>query len=191
MADNLADLRTRVRPGDIVLLHDPQAAGLAAGLRAAGARVGWRCHIGRDSPTELSDGAWAFLRPYVEQAEAVVFSRRQYAPDWVDRKRLWVITPSLDPFSTKNCDLPPAHVEAALRLAGVVQFPEHDGSVAFVRRDGTSGQVRSHTDLVTGGPAPFPCRLVLQVSRWDRLKDMAGVLTGFADASLSCRRTST
>jgi trehalose synthase len=28
---------------------------------------------------------------------------------------------------------------------------------------------------------PAGARLVLQVSRWDRLKDMAGVLTGFAD----------
>ena len=29
---------------------------------------------------------------------------------------------------------------------------------------------------------PAEARLVLQVSRWDRLKDMAGVLTGFTDA---------
>src|SRR5512141_3412979 len=37
LAGNLDTLRSRVRAGDIVLLHDPQAAGMAEGLRAAGA----------------------------------------------------------------------------------------------------------------------------------------------------------
>ena len=36
--------------GDIVLLHDPQTAGLVSGLQEAGARVLWRCHVGRDDP---------------------------------------------------------------------------------------------------------------------------------------------
>jgi trehalose synthase len=51
-----------------------------------------------------------------------------------------------------------------------------------VRRDGSLGVVRRHANLFScGGPLPPGARLVLQVSRWDRLKDMAGVLTGFAD----------
>ena len=105
LADNLANLREQIRAGDIVILHDPQTAGLVAGLLDTGAHVVWRCHVGRDTPTELTDGAWDFLRPYVEPAEAVIFSRQVYAPDWVDASRLWVIPPSLDPFSTKNRDL--------------------------------------------------------------------------------------
>ena len=56
---------TSVSPGDIVLLHDPQTAGLAAGLRELGARVVWRCHIGRDRPNDLTRVAWEFLRPYL------------------------------------------------------------------------------------------------------------------------------
>ena len=35
-----------IQPGDVVLLHDPQAAGLAAPLAEAGAQVVWRCHVG-------------------------------------------------------------------------------------------------------------------------------------------------
>ena len=42
---NLADLTEHVSPRDIVLLHDPQTAGLAGGMRAAGARLVWRCHV--------------------------------------------------------------------------------------------------------------------------------------------------
>jgi trehalose synthase len=38
MAANAVELAARIRPGDVVLLHDPQTAGLAAPLADAGAR---------------------------------------------------------------------------------------------------------------------------------------------------------
>ena len=74
----------RVSPRDIVLLHDPQTAGVAAGLREMGARVVWRCHVGRDLTNDHNRVAWEFLRPYLGQAQAMVFSRREYAPEWVE-----------------------------------------------------------------------------------------------------------
>ena len=180
LADNLEQLRPLVRAGDIVLLHDPQAAGLGAGLQDVGAHLVWRCHVGRDEVNEQTDLGWDFLRPYVDHTGAVIFSRQAFAPAWVDPDRLWVIPPSLDPFSTKNRELPPADVATALRHTGIVDFAHDDGSLELVRRDGSSGRVRQHSDLVTGGSVPGDARLVVQVSRWDRLKDMTGVLTGFA-----------
>jgi trehalose synthase len=181
LASNLDNMRSRVRAGDIVLLHDPQAAGLAEGLRAAGVHVVWRCHIGRDTPTELTDIGWNFLEPYVSEADATVFSREAYGPRWLDRRRSRIIPPSLDPFSTKNVELPPADVDATLRRAGLVAGPAEHGSLAFGRRDGSTGTVRAHGNLVVAGDmVPGDVRVVLQVSRWDRLKDMAGVLTAFA-----------
>ncbi|MDF2968863.1 MAG: glycosyl transferase family 1 [Nocardioidaceae bacterium] len=181
LADNLAALAAIVRPGDIVVLHDPQAVGLAAGMREVGAHVVWRCHIGRDTTNVHTDAAWNFLRPYVELSEATIFSRREYAPDWLSEDRLWVIPPSLDPFSTKNRELLRPDVEATLRVAGIVPTRDSRGSAGFVRRDGSLGTVRRHTDLfASGGGLPPDARIVLQVSRWDRLKDMAGVLAGIA-----------
>ena len=44
-------LSERVRPGDVVIVHDPQPAGLIAPLRAAGAAAIWRCHVGLDRPS--------------------------------------------------------------------------------------------------------------------------------------------
>jgi trehalose synthase len=178
---NAAALRRLVRPGDIVLLHDPQTAGLAPMLGGCGAHVVWRCHIGRDTPTDLTDAGWAFLRPHLEDVAAFIFTRRQYAPDWVPADRLWVIPPSLDPFTAKNAELSPADVDAALRESSLKNtYPDH-GSLAFTRRDGSPGRVRPHRRLlVDGPPLPRGARFVLQVSRWDRLKDMGGVLTGFA-----------
>ncbi|WP_107765568.1 glycosyltransferase [Nocardioides terrigena] len=182
LALNLRDMRRLVRPGDIVLLHDPQTAGLAEGLMGSGVAVAWRCHIGLDEPDEIADLGWAFLRPYVEQADAFVFSRRAYAPAWVPPDRLRVVPPSLDPFSAKNAVLSVHDVRATLQVAGLVSTGADGGGTAFGRRTDGPGRVRARDSLmVDDSPVPGDARIVLQVSRWDRLKDMEGVLRGFVD----------
>jgi trehalose synthase len=134
---NLAEMSTAVDRGDIVVLHDPQTAGLVDGLRAVGATVAWRCHIGSDTRNEQTEQGWEFLRPYVERADAFVFSRREYAPGWVDPERLVVIPPSIDPFSAKNRQLDPSTVDAVLATVGLVHGAMSDGPIEFHRRDGT------------------------------------------------------
>ncbi|GAA2109300.1 glycosyltransferase [Microlunatus panaciterrae] len=183
-AANLAELRRLVGPEDIVLLHDPQPAGLLSGLQDAGAHVVWRCHIGCDTSNEMTQQAWLFLRPYLDVAEGFIFSRKSYCPDWVPMERMRVIPPSIDPFSTKNSDLAPHRVRAVLHRAGLVTADTSPpGDLSFIRRDGTVGLVREHPHLILNGnpPPPLEARLVVQVSRWDRLKDMVGVLRGFAE----------
>jgi len=178
---NLAEMCALIDSRDIVLLHDPQTAGMVDGLRASGVRVAWRCHVGRDTRNDETDEAWRFLRPYIERADAFVFSRREYAPDWVDPQRLMIIPPSIDPFSIKNRDLDARTVSAVLATVGLVDAPPPPVPIHFERRDGSSGTVRHHTGLIVDGqPPPTEARLIVQVSRWDRLKDMAGVLTAFA-----------
>jgi trehalose synthase len=169
-SDNVERLRRIVRSGDIVLVHDPQPAGLVAPLVALGARVVWRCHVGFDGSNEWTERAWAFLRPYVEVAHAHVFSRAAFAPVWLDRASLRVIPPSIDPFAPKNCYQTPHEVLALLSAAGLVAA---DG----IQPD---GRVRSLAQVVREGPADYPeTPLVVQVSRWDRIKDMGGVLESF------------
>lgn len=182
MDANLDILRSVVRPGDIVLAHDPQTAGLVRGLQEIGAHVVWRCHIGRDTTTALTDRGWSFLRPYIGAADAFIFSRSAYAPSWMPHEKLWMIPPSLDPFSAKNAALGVPEVHAALRRAGLVSTEMDHGNLGFTRRDGSRGAVRKHSGLILdGSEIPAAARIVLQVSRWDRLKDMTGVLSGFAD----------
>jgi trehalose synthase len=184
LARNLDELESRISRGDIVLIHDPQTAGLAEGLRRLGARVVWRCHVGRDVPNEHSRVGWGFLRSYLQHAEVLVFSRRVYAPEWADASRLVVIPPSIDPFSAKNVPLAADQVAAVLTAVGLVADGDPAGPVDFTRRDGSRGAVRAHRR--SGGvfletvPPPLRTPLVVQVSRWDRLKDMAGVMAGFA-----------
>jgi trehalose synthase len=148
------EIAAPVRPGDVVLLHDPHTAGLARALRDRGAYVAWRSHVGVDERNAWTAEAWEFLREPLGAAQAWIFSRREFAPDWIDPTWLRVIPPSLDPFSPKNATLAPRDIEALVHRTGLV---------------------------IEGGPLPMDGRAVLQVSRWDRLKDMGGVLTAFAD----------
>jgi trehalose synthase len=97
-----------------------------------------------------------------------------------------VIPPSIDPFAAKNAPLEPDTITSILTRVGLLTDGDADGPVAFTRRDGTAGTVRSHRDtgglLLETAPPPVDVPLVVQVSRWDRLKDMAGVMDGFARA---------
>ena len=181
LAANADELLGQVRPGDIVLLHDPQTAGLAAPLVRAGVRVVWRCHIGVDWQNDATRGAWDFLRPYLAPAHGYVFSRRQYVPPWILPAQAWIIPPSIDPFSAKNQELDAATVEAILTTIGVLDGEPPQAPGRFARRDGTTGEV-THAGQVTGDGRPGPADpVVVQVSRWDRLKDMSGVMRGFAE----------
>jgi trehalose synthase len=67
-----------VEPGDVVILHDPQSAGLAPAIGETGAASIWSCHVGVDEPDDRARAAWAFLRPYVDAADAAAFSRPAY-----------------------------------------------------------------------------------------------------------------
>ena len=181
LAANAVELVARVRPGDVVLLHDPQTAGLAAPLAQAGARVIWRCHIGVDWENDVTWAGWDFLRPHLAAAEAFVFSRQKYVPSWIPAGQAWIIPPSIDPFSPKNQQLTADTVRAILAQLGVLDGPAPTAPATFTRRDGDTGTVTRQA-LIIGEGRPGPDDPVLvQVSRWDRLKDMAGVMHGFAD----------
>lgn len=178
LAGSAARLVRLIQPGDVVYLHDPQTAGLVPAMRELGARVVWRCHIGVDEPNELARGAWDFLRPYVQPADAYVFSRAAYAWEGLDRDRVWLMPPAIDPFAAKNQELAPETVEAILRTIGLRDTAPEEAPV-FTRSDGTPDRVERAAELVQEEPLPAGARLVVQVARWDRLKDPRGVLECF------------
>jgi trehalose synthase len=180
LAGNAAEFSARVREGDIVIIHDPQPAGLIRAARNAGAFVIWRCHVGLDRPNDLAREAWEFLYRYVVEADAYVFSRESFVWEGLDRDRIAVIPPSIDVFSPKNEDLDPDTVGAVLRASGVIAGGD-PGAVTFDREDGTPGRVDSRAELFEEQPLQPDVPVVLQVSRWDALKDPLGVIRGFAE----------
>jgi trehalose synthase len=180
LAANAVELLDQIQPGDIVLLHDPQTAGLAAPLARAGARVVWRSHIGVDWENDATRAGWGFLRPHLAAAERYIFSRRTYVPPWIPGAKVTVIPPSIDPFSPKNQHLDDGTVRDILATIGVLDGATRSGQTSFLRHEGGLGTVTRPAEI-TGDGRPGPGDpLVVQVSRWDRLKDMAGVMRGFA-----------
>lgn len=178
---NAGALKTLVKPGDFVILHDPQTAGLVPYMKEAGATVIWRCHIGNDKSEELTENCWNFLRSYLRTADAFVFTRTQYVPSWLDGSRTTIIRPSIDPFSSKNRDMSREVIESILGHAGLI-LKQAGGSPTFVRSDGSQGRLTNPVEIIRAGPPPHVrTPLVVQVSRWDRLKDMAGVMEAFCD----------
>ena len=150
LVPNAAALLERMRPGDVALLHDPQTAGLIPALTERGIKVVWRSHIGVDQPNAIVRGAWRILSPYLSTASALVFSREAYVWDGYERSRVRIIAPCIDPFTSKNRDLDDEELRAVLARSRVIER------------------------------IPGSARYVMQVSRWDRLKDPVGVARMFA-----------
>ena len=176
---SVSELSRLVREGDLVYLHDPQTAGIVPHISARGVSVVWRCHVGLDHPNDQARVAWSFLLPYVREADACVFSRKAFVWEGLDEAKLWLVAPSIDAFSPKNQDLDPDAVRAIVARIGLTE----DGGPApvFTRHDGSRARVDRPADLDQEGPVPMEAPLVVQVSRWDRLKDPIGVLHSFAE----------
>jgi trehalose synthase len=177
---NTDPLARLVGPDDVVIVHDPQPIGLVPALRDRGIPVIWRCHVGTETTNRWTDEAWAFLRPWVEAADAVVFSRAAYVPEWLPAAKSRVIAPAIDPLSAKN---QPLHEDTVLAILGRSGILEHAGDGAsFVDSDDHRRKVTTEAVVLRkGGPLAPDVPLLVQVSRWDRLKDMAGVLQAFVE----------
>jgi trehalose synthase len=180
LRESAEELAGTVAPADIVFLHDPQTAGLVDPIRATGATVVWRCHVGLDLPNDLARDAWNFLRGYVDDADAYVFSRKEFVWEGLDSDKVWIVAPSIDAFSPKNQELGSDAVRAILGVAGV----RADGDptqATFVCEDRTPARVDRAAEMFQDEPVSDDAPLITQVSRWDRLKDPIGVLRCFAE----------
>ncbi|MDP9302502.1 MAG: glycosyltransferase, partial [Actinomycetota bacterium] len=178
---NAIDIRRSVRAGDLVVVHDPQPLGLVPILRSLGATVIWTCHIGADTPSALVRSAWDFLLPDARAAQAVTFSRAAYAWNGLEPERVRVLPPCIDHASPKNVAIDPDRTAAILVAAGLVSNPGHGGDATFSRSDGTQARVSHTAQMTPDTPLPLDVPVVLQVSRWDALKDPLGVIRGFVD----------
>jgi len=180
IAENAAEVLYHIQSEDVVLLHDPQTAGLIPHLAGKVGSISWRCHIGHDDHNFMVDLGWSFLEPYLKQADAYVFSRSSYIPNQLDRARCSVIAPSIDPLAPKNEPMDENTIHEILGHIGYLSGVQEDGGLQFERNDGSMGRVERFADIVRHGPAPnVHTPFVVQISRWDPLKDPVGVLEGF------------
>ena len=105
---------------DFVICHDPQPAALIDyrnNLRRR-ARWVWRCHIDSSTP---NPEYWDFIYQYIRQYDAVIFTMREYVKEGAEVPNPTLITPSIDPLSSKNVHLEPEEAAAMIRRFGVEQ----------------------------------------------------------------------
>ncbi len=100
--------------GDIMFIHDPQPAGLIIRKKELGRKWIWRCHIDVSHPNKE---IWDFLRPYVIQYDAAVFSAPAFSRELPIRQ--FLISPSIDPLSDKNKELPQQTIDLVLEKYGI------------------------------------------------------------------------
>ena len=167
------------------LLHDPQTGRAGTAARGGPARiVVWRCHVGCRR-AERVDEAVVGLPPAVPRGGRRRTSSRasDFAPAWAgaartarrfrprstrSRRRTSRCPRAMSaacPALRRRCSTATARRRRAVRSPGRVAGPDQPAR-------------RPRAD---GPPAPVDVPLVVQASRWDWMKDMAGVMEGFAD----------
>jgi trehalose synthase len=99
---------------DVVVIHDPQPAALIRSKKDTKARWIWRCHIDLSNPNPQ---VWGFLRPFVEQFDAAIFSSQSFARQLPIPQYLFY--PCIDPLSEKNKDLDDSFVQKVCDEFGV------------------------------------------------------------------------
>jgi trehalose synthase len=100
--------------GDIMFIHDPQPVGLIARKTEIGKKWVWRCHIDVSKPNPQ---VWDFLRPLILQYDAAVFSAPAFSRELPIRQ--FLISPSIDPLSDKNRELPQETIDTVLEKYGI------------------------------------------------------------------------
>jgi len=136
--------------GDILFIHDPQPVVLVSRKKEIGKKWVWRCHIDVSQPSE---NVWSFLEPFISQYDAAVFSAPSFSHPLPIRQ--FLISPSIDPLSDKNKELPQETIDAVLEKYSI--------------------------------PKDKP--IIIQISRFDYLKDPVGVIQAFemVRRSIDCR----
>jgi trehalose synthase len=100
--------------GDLILIHDPQPAGLIEHRRQPGQRWVWRCHI---DLSRRDEAYWEFLRPWVDRYDASIFSHIEFVPAISIPAIL--VPPSIDPFADKNRSMDEDEIASIVERLGL------------------------------------------------------------------------
>ncbi|MBI4506151.1 MAG: glycosyltransferase [Chloroflexi bacterium] len=101
---------------DVVVVHDPQPAALLQLHGKGSAHWIWRCHIDTSEPNAA---VWEFLRPFLTDYDAAVFTMPEFVPPAFPIARLAIVPPAIDPLSPKNLPLADALVHDLLSWIGI------------------------------------------------------------------------
>jgi trehalose synthase len=93
---------------NMVIIHDPQPLAMVSHYTKRGPWL-WRCHLDLSSPDRET---WNYLRPFIEQYDALIFSIRNYQQKTDIPQRFFM--PAINPFSIKNKTISHAEIDERL-----------------------------------------------------------------------------
>jgi trehalose synthase len=99
--ENGERLKSKLKEADFVFIHDPQPAPLLKYTPERRGKWIWRCHIDASKPYRE---VWKYLREWIIPYDASIFSLPEFAQPLPHAQ--YIIPPSIDPLSEKNCPLP-------------------------------------------------------------------------------------
>src|SRR3954469_15787245 len=101
---------------DFIFVHDPQPAALLGFTGKGRARWIWRSHI---DTANANPGVWSFLRPFLAEYDACVFTMAEFVPVDLPTPVVDIIPPAIDPRNPKNLALPRETARQVLEWIGV------------------------------------------------------------------------
>jgi trehalose synthase len=184
--NNALEFLKLVQPDDIVVIHDPQPLPIANQLKdKINLHFIWRCHIGLDKHTENTRKAWKFLQTYIAPYQTSIFSATEYIPSFLTGKSI-VIHPAIDPLDHKNRDLSVAKLVGILCNSNLITeihpvlTPPFTDPVRKLQSDGTF-----KSPLLPNEIGILFKPLIVQISRWDRLKGFLPLMKGFIELKMN------
>lgn len=187
--NNLPKALEFINDGDIVVVHDPQPMPLAAMIKKEKqVSIVWRCHIGLEEDTPITDAVWKFLEPYTNDYDHFVFSLPSYVPKPL-KKKTSIIPPAIDPLSHKNRELQLHKCIGILYQSGILDdheailYHRYNHLVRKVMPDGSFDVLDAGKSL---GLIYRP--IITEISRWDRLKGFKELMEAFVKMKLDNRK---
>jgi len=111
---NRENAKDVLRDADILFIHDPQPIALIEEKPSRRSRWIWRCHIDFTAPRPE---IWGFLKRFIDSYDAAVFSAPAFSRPLAIPQVL--ISPSIDPLSDKNKELPADVVDSVCARFGL------------------------------------------------------------------------
>jgi trehalose synthase len=101
---------------DYVIVHDPQPAALRMLRPADPGKWIWRCHI---DLTAANQQYWSFLRPFVEDYDAAIFTMPAYVKQDLRIGKVAIVPPAIDPLSPKNKPMSDSEAADIVKMYGI------------------------------------------------------------------------
>jgi trehalose synthase len=102
-------VRNHLDHHNFVIIHDPQPLPMIHHYKKQGPWI-WRCHVDLTSPNRQ---LWRYLRPAIEQYDAVILSLKEYGQE-LQTPQLFFF-PAIDPFTHKNRKMGNSEIDERLK----------------------------------------------------------------------------